>query len=205
MAQCRPIITVAIMAAEMPAQVFAANLAPGDLSPKLEQFVALVSGATFKPLACKDLGGTNSAAFRPCLLVEVADCFHVQTQAEDRDPSIFAFAAHFKPACSTARIMRAEAAFLEVFLTCGNADHKAKAISEFLSQSVDLSAPGAEEIYFEYVNKHDAYPGYQLASACPGMTGVNIHSVFDGYPHHGIALYDISKSSQNSLQKPKAN
>jgi hypothetical protein len=205
---------IATIVAATYAQVFAGSLASGAVPPGLEQFAALVSknaegqqasASKFKPLECEDLGGADSPAFRSCFLVEESGCFHVQTQAEDRDPSIYAFQAHSRPSCSAAGIARGEAAFLEVFLSCGGADLKAKAVADFLAQPVDLSVQGAYELYSDYVNQHDAYPGYQLKDNCPGMAGVNIHDVLDGFPHRGIALYDLSKSSQTSLPKPKAN
>jgi hypothetical protein len=201
--------SIALLVAAAQAQSFAASPVSGAVPPAIKQFAALVSqsaaASKFKPAECEDLFGAGSPAFRSCFLVEAGDCFHVQTQAEDRDPSIYAFEAHFKPSCSAAAIARAEAAFLEVFLSCGHTDLKAKAIADFLAQPVDLSLPGAAELYSAYVNEHDAYPGYQLKDACPAMTGVNIHDVIDGFPHRGIALYDLSKSSQVTPAKPKAD
>jgi hypothetical protein len=205
---------IATIVASAQAQVFAASLVPVAVPPELERFSALVSmrkegqqaaASKLKKPECHDLGGTGLPSFRSCFLVEVSDCFLVQTQAEDRDPSIYAFEATFKPSCSAAGIARAEATFLEVFLSCGDADLKAKAVADFLAYPVDLSVPGANEHYSDYVNEHDAYPGFQLRDACPGMTGVNIHDVLDGVPHRGIALYDLSKSSQTLRPKPKAN
>jgi hypothetical protein len=202
---CRPMCVAAAAFVVTQAPVFAAGHASGDGEAKLEQFAALASGrSAFKPLKCEDLGPAGSPAFRSCFLVDVNDCFYVQTQAEDRDPSIYVFDAHFKPACPADDIAHAEATFLDVFLSCGP-DMKAKAVADFLAKPVDLSAPGADEVYSNYVNEHDAYPGYQLKDACPAMAGVNVHDVIDGFSHHGIALYDLSTSSQKYPPKPKAN
>jgi hypothetical protein len=201
--------SVALLFAAAQTQTFAASSVSGAVPPAIEKFAALVSqgaaASKFKPAECDDLFGSGSPAFRSCFLMETDDCFHVQTQAQDRDPLIFAFEAHFKPSCSVAAITHAEAVFLEVFLSCDGADLKAKAIADFLAQPVDLSVPGAETLYEDYINEYGAYPGYQLKDACPAMTGVNIHDVIDGFPHRGIALYDLSKSSQAGPAKPKAD
>lgn len=181
----------------------------------LRQYATLVSQTTedarkspairLKPAECTDNGNSASSAFRSCFLEEANDCFYVQTQAEDREPSIFAFAAHLKPHCPAVAMDRAEAAFLEVFLSCGDDVAKSKAMADFIARPVDLSAADAHAWYSDYVSEHGAYPGYQLQEACPAMTGVNIHDVIDGYPHRGIALYDLSGSTHPSPPQPKAN
>jgi hypothetical protein len=190
---------------------FSAYAANSEVPAALKQFSALLmhqadgTAIKLKPAECTNLNGSGSPAFQSCFVNEASGCFYVQTQAENINPSIFAFAADLKPHCSAAAISKAETAFLEVFLSCGDSDPKVQAIANFLANPLDLSSDTAYDEYSDYVAEHDAYPGYQLKDACPAMTGVNIHDMIDGFPHRGIALYDLSISSGSHPVKPKAN
>ncbi len=203
------LLKVCAVCVAMILSVPAAKAQAAETQAGFAKFVALMNdgttesvGLTFKPAKCSDMKGMDKA-FESCFLEEIHACFFVQTQAEDRDPTIFAFDGTLKPGCPADMLTKAEKAFLQTYLTCDSGEAAAKASAEFLAQPVEFSTTGATEAYEDYVNTHQAYPGYQLKDACRGMTGVNIHDTFKNAPHVGMALYVIEPGS--SSFKPKAN